>query len=76
MTIHAILSMIWHEISLARTLTRHEAWDEVGPFIEKALVMIDSGVGYEAGEPLSRALSKVTNIGQQSMSLLKERQIL
>ena len=74
--IHAFLSMISHEISLARTLSRHEAWDEADLYIEKALIMINSGVGYEAGVHLSKALSKITNVGQQSMFLLKERELL
>jgi len=44
--------------------------------IEKALTMIQSGVGHEAVPHLSKALSSVTNIGQQSMSLLKEERLL
>jgi hypothetical protein len=38
--------------------------------------MFDSGIGEEALIHLSRALSKVTNIGQQSMSYLKETGLL
>jgi hypothetical protein len=44
--------------------------------IEKALIMVDSGVGEEAIPHLSKALSKVTNVAQQSMSLLKESGLL
>ena len=41
-----------------------------------ALVMLNSGVAHEAGYHLTQALSKVTNIGQQSMSLLIEKGLL
>jgi hypothetical protein len=75
-TIQALLNMVSHEIHLAKTLARHEAWTEVEPHIEKALIMISSGVGHEAGVHLSKALSKITNIALQSMSLLKERDLL
>jgi hypothetical protein len=70
------LNMISREIALAKTITRHESWDSVDGHIEKALVMISSGVGQEAVVHLSRALSLVTNIAQQSMSFLKERDLL
>jgi hypothetical protein len=74
--IHALLSMVSQEINLAKGLARHEAWNEAESHIEKALIMINSGVGYEAGIHLSKALSKITNIGQQSMSLLDQRGML
>jgi hypothetical protein len=74
--IYAFLSMVSQEVALAKTVTRHESWDGVEGHIEKALIMISSGVAQEAGVHLSRALSRVTNIAQQSMSLLKERDLL
>jgi len=42
----------------------------------RAIAMLESGVPGEAIPQLSRALSKVTNIGQQTMSLLKEKELL
>jgi flagellin-specific chaperone FliS len=75
-TVHVLLNMVSQEISLAKALARHEAWSEAEPHIEKALIMINSGVSHEAGIHLSKALSKITNIGQQSMSLLQERHLL
>jgi hypothetical protein len=75
-TVYALLSMVSQEINLAKSLARHEAWSEAEPHIEKALIMISSGVSHEAGIHLSKALSKITNIGQQSMSLLQERDLL
>jgi hypothetical protein len=74
--IYAFLSMVSQEVALAKALTRHESWDGVEGHIEKALIMISSGVGQEAGVHLSRALSRVTNIAQHSMSLLKENGLL
>ncbi|MGD2125495.1 MAG: hypothetical protein PVG99_05405 [Desulfobacteraceae bacterium] len=74
--VNAVLNMIGREIGLARTLVRHEEWDVIEPYIDKTLIMINSGVGEEAFTHLSKALSKVTNIGQQSMSLLKEKELL
>jgi hypothetical protein len=74
--ITALLHMIGHEISLARSLAPHEAWNAVEPPIQKALTMIQSGVGHEAVSHLSKSLSNVTNIGQESMSLLKQQRLL
>ena len=74
--IYMDLSMLGHEVGLAKAVTGHEEWDEVERFLNKALVMFDSGIGEEALIHLSRALSKVTNIGQQSMSYLKEAGLL
>jgi hypothetical protein len=74
--IYAFLSMVSHEVALAKAVTTNESWDGVEGHIEKALIMISSGVAQEAGLHLSRALSRVTNIAQQSMSLLKERDLL
>jgi hypothetical protein len=66
------LSMLGHEVGLAKVVTGHEEWNEVERFLNKAMVMFDSGIGEEALIHVSRALSKVTNIGQQSMSYLQE----
>jgi hypothetical protein len=41
-----------------------------------ALVMLNSGVAHDSGHHLTQALSKVTTIGQQSMSLLVEKELL
>ena len=69
----AILNMIAHETKLAGNVVGGEGWDEIEAFIDKALVMVNSGVGHEAGVHLSKALSKATNFGQQSMSFLQEK---
>ena len=74
--ISALLNMIGHEIRLAKTVAGGEEWLEIEPYIDKALVMVDSGVGQEANQHLSKALSKTTNIGQQSMTFLSEKKLL
>lgn len=74
--ISLFFSMIDHEVKLARTVTRHKEWDDVELYIDKAMVMVNSGVGHEATLHLSKALSKVTTIGQQSMTFLKENGLL
>jgi hypothetical protein len=74
--VHALLEMIGQETGLAKVLTGQEVWEGTESHIEKALIMVDSGVGEEATLHLSRALSKVTNVAQQSMSLLKESGLL
>jgi len=74
--IQLFLNMISQEVALAKAITRQESWDNVDGHLEKALVMVSSGVGQEAVVHLSRALSSVTTIAQQSMSLLKDRHLL
>ncbi|MGE5838316.1 MAG: hypothetical protein ACM34H_00170 [Deltaproteobacteria bacterium] len=74
--IYMDLSMMGREVSLAKAITGHEEWDEVERFLNKTLVLFDSGIGEESLIHVSRALSKVTNIGQQSMSYLKASELL
>ncbi len=74
--IYMDLSMLGHEVGLAKVVTGHEEWDEVERFLNKAVAMFDSGIGEEALIHVARALSKVTNIGQQSMSYLKDSGLL
>jgi hypothetical protein len=74
--IQILLNMISQEVALAKAVTRQDSWDGIEGHIEKALIMMSSGVGQEGVVHLSRALSLVTNIAQQSMSLLKERDLL
>lgn len=70
------LGMLGHEVDLAKRVTGHKEWDEVERCLNKALVMLDSGLEEEAMVHVSRALSQVTNIGQQAMSTLKEKELL
>jgi hypothetical protein len=74
--INAVLNMLGHELKLAKAVGGDRGWEEVEPYVEKALVMVNSGVGEEANAHLSKALSKITNIAHESMSLLKEKGLL
>jgi hypothetical protein len=74
--IKAIINMVFQEIQLAKNVASDEAWEEVEKPVDQAMVMINSGVGPESVFHLTQALSQVTNIGQRSMSSLKERGLL
>ena len=74
--IRSIVSMIGNEIGIAQKAAPHDDWQAAVKDINTAVVMLNSGVAHEAGYHLTQALSKVTNIGQQSMSLLIEKGLL
>jgi hypothetical protein len=74
--VKALCAMIGHEVALVRTITGDPAWDEVQPPMERALVMIESGVPLEAVAHLSGALSRTTNLLQRSMTFLDEQGVL
>ena len=74
--IYTDLNMLGHEVDLAKVVAGHVEWDEVERFLNKTIVMFDSGIGEEALIHVARALSQVTNIGQQSMSYLKDSGLL
>jgi len=74
--ISQMISMIGHEIKLAGLVSGNQTWATIEPDMDKAVIMIDSGVSQEAVMHLTTALSKVTNIGQQSMTALKEDNLL
>jgi len=74
--IKLIISMITHEVHLARKLADDVSWDEVEKHIDMAMVMINSNMVQESGFHLTRSLSQVTSIAQRSMSVLKEEGIL
>jgi hypothetical protein len=71
-----LLGMVAQEIALAKVLTGIEQWKDAENHVEKAVVMVESGVAEESLLHLSRALSKVTNIAQESMVQLKESGLL
>jgi hypothetical protein len=73
---HTLLHMIGHEVSLAKAVAGNNEWDEIEAFIDRAIIMVNSGVGEEATIHLTKALSKTTTIGHRAMSLLKEKNLL
>lgn len=74
--IKAIIDMIIHEIRLAKSISGYESWDEIEENIDKAIVMINSGVGTESVVHLTKSLSLVTTIGHRSMSFLKKEGLI
>ena len=74
--VKGLCGMIGNEVALVRTITGDPAWDEIQPLLERALVMIESGVPLESVGHLSGALSKTTNILQRNMTFLSESGML
>ena len=74
--VKVLVSMIAHEIHLARRLVPDEAWDEVEKHVDMAVVMVNSKMIQESGFHLTQALTQVTSIAQRSMTVLKDRGIL
>lgn len=72
-TSKAMIGMIIHEIQVGKNITGDVSWDEVIRHVDRAMVMINSGVASEAVVHLTQALSQVTSLGHRSMSLLKEK---
>lgn len=66
------LSALMQEVRLAGTLAGPGEWEEMESLMDRALVMMESGVAEEGLIHLTRAVSKVTTVGQRSMAFLKE----
>ncbi len=71
-----LLSMVLNEAALVRQASGNADWDEAVRFMDKARVMIRSGVPAEASFHLTRALSVVTGIGQQAGETLRQQGLL
>lgn len=71
-----LIGMIASEVHIAKKAAPHDIWPEAEKDINTALVMVNSGVAHDAGYHLTQALSKVTTVGQQSMSRLVEKGLL
>ena len=74
--ISALLNMIAGEIHVVMKVAPHERWEMVTKHIETAGVMVNSNVAHDATFHLSKALSQVTSIGHESMTLLSENNLL
>jgi hypothetical protein len=73
---NALINMVCHEVKLAWAVVGGDQWNEIESLLDKAGIMVQSGVGHEAMIHISKALSNVTSIGQRSMSYLKEASLL
>ena len=74
--IKTLVGMIGNEISVAQKAAPHDSWLAAEKDINTAMVMLNSGVPHESGYHLTQALSKVTSIGQQSMTQLIDEGLL
>jgi hypothetical protein len=72
----AFLNLLVHDIELSERVAPDPGWKDVLEAVEKASTMVNSGAGVEVLHDLTKALSRVTTIGQRSMTLLKEQQLL
>ena len=72
----ALIGMILNEVQLAMNVASSALWQDIKNDIERALVMINSGVGLESVPHLTQALSKTTTIGQNSMARLQEEGLI
>ena len=70
------INLILRDVHLSKKVTEEQIWQEVEKNIDLALVMLDSGVAHESAYHLTRALSSVTDIGQRSMTILKDNNLL
>lgn len=74
--IQSLLHMIAHEIHLASRLSPHPAWQKAAGSLDMAIVMTRSGVIREASFHLTQALTQVTTVAQQAMTLLHQEGLL
>jgi hypothetical protein len=75
-SVKVFLNMVAHDVDLSKRVAPDPGWEEVQAHIGQALTMVSSGVGGEAVVHLTKALSRVTTIGQRAMTLLKENGLL
>jgi hypothetical protein len=74
--IQHLIGFIASEANLAKKIAHDHAWEEIETHIEKARVMLHSGVLEEVTRHLTQALSRTTGIGQKSMSFLIEHKMM
>ena len=74
--IKAMINMVVQESQLAGKVTKDSAWEDIEKHIDKAIIMINSGVAPESISHLTQALSQVTSIGHKSMGCLKDQGLL
>ena len=73
---HVFLNLMLRDVHIAGRVTGEPEWQEIEKNIDLALVMLDSGVAQESTYHLTRALSSVTDIGQRSMSYLRNKGLI
>lgn len=74
--IKTFLNLMAHDVQLSGRVSPQDGWIDVQTFMDQAVVMVESGVAAEAIHHLTQALSRVTNIGQRTMSYLRDEGLL
>lgn len=74
--IQGLLAMLINEVQLAAHTSGDLIWLEVDKILNRARVMVDSGVVHEAEFHFTQALTQVNRIGQQAMTELLEKGLL
>ena len=69
-----ILGMVADEIHMIARIGQGALWQEAAADVDKALVMMRSGVPGEAVHHLTHAVSAVTSIAGRAMAMLQEGQ--
>jgi hypothetical protein len=73
--LETLARLVAGESELAGRVTGDRRWHEIGEKINMALVMIRSGVPQETGFHLTQAISRVTRIGGQAASTLRDKDL-
>jgi hypothetical protein len=71
-----MIAFVANEANLAKKVAYDQNWKEIEKNIEKARVMLHSGIFEEITYHLTKALSQTTGIGQKSMSYLLENRLI
>ena len=66
-----LIEMLGNDIQMARRHAPAVSWDVAEKEVDLALVMIRSGVPLESTYHLTRALSRVTDMAQRALAVLK-----
>lgn len=74
--LYTLVQMLANEVHLCRKAAPHDLWNAVDKHLDKAIVMINSGIAHEAAHHLTMALTQVTSISQQAMTVLVENELL
>jgi len=74
--LQALVAMLANEMQLARQTTAEAIWLEAEKMLNKARVMIDSGISQEAVHHFTQTLSQVNRIGQKAMGDLIDKGLM
>lgn len=75
-SVRTLLSMVGREIHVARKVAEDASWEDAEKHVDLAMVMMNSGVAHEAVYHMTRALSRLTDIGQRSLACLKRHGLI